>query len=95
MPGGACRAIRNYSTRGLVDRTVVEASEEAVDLARRNLFDVMRRRDELGADDLSRRNEIKIRLADAKQDHLEAERQVKELEALIEPGASARRFQGG
>ena len=70
--------------RGLVDRTVVEASEEAVDLARRNLFDVMRRRDELDADDLSRRNEIKIRLADAKQDHLEAERQVKELEALIE-----------
>ena len=70
--------------RGLVDRTVVEASEEAVDLARRNLFDVMRRRDELDADDLSRRNEIKIRLADARQDHLEAKRQVKELEALIE-----------
>ena len=70
--------------RGLVDRTVVEASEEAVDIARRNLFDVMRRRDELDADDLSRRNEIKIRLDEAEQDHLEAERQVKELEALIE-----------
>ena len=70
--------------RGLVDRTVVEASEEAVDVARRNLFDVMRRRDELDADDLRRRNTIKMRLADAKQDHLEAERQVKELEALIE-----------
>ena len=70
--------------RGLVDRTVVEASEEAVDVARRNLFDVMRRRDELDADDLRRRNTIKMHLADTKQDHLEAERQVKELEALIE-----------
>lgn len=70
--------------RGLVDRTVAEASEEAVDIARRNLFDVMRRRDELAAADLSRRNEIRIRLDEAKQDHLEAERQVRELEALIE-----------
>lgn len=70
--------------RGLIDRTVVEASEEAVDLARRNLFDVMHRLNELDADDLSRRNEIKIRLAGAKQDHLEAEHQVKELEVLIE-----------
>jgi HlyD family secretion protein len=70
--------------RGLVDRTVVEASEEAVDLARRNLFDVMRRRNELNVADLSRRNAIKIRLDEAKQDLLEAERQVKELEALME-----------
>ena len=70
--------------RGLVDRTVAEASEEAVDIARRNLFDVMRRRDELDAADLSRRNEIRVRLDEAKQDHLEAERQVRELEALIE-----------
>ena len=75
---------RELLDRGLVDRTVVEASEEEVDLARRNLFDVMRRRDELDAHDLSRRNAINIRLADAKQDHLEAERQVKEFEALIE-----------
>ena len=70
--------------RGLVDRTVVEASEEAVDIARRNLFDVMRRRDELDADELSRRNEIRIRLDEAKQAHLEAERLVRELKAQIE-----------
>ena len=83
----AQRRLRSYQElfgRGLVDRTAVEASEEAVDMARRNLFDVMRRRDELEADDLSRRNEIKVRLADAKQDLLEAERQAKEFEALIE-----------
>ena len=33
---------RELLERGLVDRTVVEASEEEVDVARRNLFDVMR-----------------------------------------------------
>ena len=83
----AQRRLRSHQElleRGLVDRTVVEANEEAVDMARRNLFDVMRRRDELAADDLSRRNDIKIRLAAAKQDLLEAERQQKELETLIE-----------
>ena len=74
---------RELFDRGLVDRTVVEASEEEVDVARRNLFDVMRRRDELDADDLSRRNAVTMRLAAARQDHLEAARQVRELEALI------------
>ena len=68
---------------GLVAETVVEESQEAVDIARRNLFDVKRRRDELESEDLRRRNELKIRLAGAKLDRLEATRQVKELETLI------------
>ena len=75
---------RELFERGLVDRTVVEASEEEVDLARRNLFDVMRRVDELDAGDLSRRNQINTRLAAARQEHLEAERQVRELQALVD-----------
>ena len=47
---------------GFVARTEIEAGEEAVDLARRNLFDVMRRRDDLVSANLRRRTDLKIRL---------------------------------
>ena len=69
---------------GLVARTEIEANEESVDLARRNLFDVMRRRDDLASESLRRRNELRIRVDEAGAALLEARRQVKELETLIE-----------
>jgi len=69
---------------GLVARTEIENNEEAVDLARRNLFDVMRRRDEVAAESLRRRNDLRIRVDDANARLLEARRQVSELETLIE-----------
>ncbi len=69
---------------GLVARTEIEDNEEAVDLARRNLFDVMRRRDEVASESLRRRNDLRIRVDDANARLLEARRQVGELETLIE-----------
>ena len=70
--------------RGVIKREDVERSEQALDLARRNLFDAMRRREELKADDLRRWSDLKIRVTEAKARHLEAERHVNELAALIE-----------
>ena len=69
---------------GLVAQTEVEAGEEAMDLARRNLFEVMRRRDELDSTSLVRRNELSIRVDEARAALREAEREVRELETLIE-----------
>ena len=69
---------------GLVARTEIEAGEETVDLARRNLFDVMRRRDDLASEVLRRRNDLRIRVDEANAQLLEAQRDVKELETLIE-----------
>ena len=69
---------------GLVARTEIEDDEAAVDFARRNLFDVMRWRDDLASEALRRRNDLRIRVDEAKAQLLEAQRQVKELESLIE-----------
>ena len=70
--------------QGLIARQLVDVTEEEIDLARRNLFDVRRRLDELEAAELRRRNEIRIRLTEAEAGLLEAERQAKEIEALME-----------
>ena len=69
---------------GLVARVEIEDNEEAVDLARRNLFDVMRRRDDLSSEALRRRNDLRIRVDQANALLLEARREVKALETLIE-----------
>ena len=69
---------------GLIARTEVEASEEAVDLARRNLFDVTRRREELDSIDIRRRNDLRIRLSEAEAELLAAQRAAREIETLIE-----------
>ena len=69
---------------GLVGRTEIKDDEAAVDFARRNLFDVMRWRDDLASEALRRRNDLRIRVDEAKAQLLEAQRQVKELESLIE-----------
>ncbi len=70
--------------QGLVARTILEQGEEEVDLARRNLFEVMRRRDALGADDLRRRSELNLRLTGGEAELLGAERLVQELETVME-----------
>ena len=69
---------------GLVARTAIEDNEEAVDFARRNLFDVMRRRDDLASEALRRRNDLRIRIDEATAQLRGAQRQVKELGTLIE-----------
>ena len=69
---------------GLVGRTEIKDDEAALDFARRNLFDVMRWRDDLTSEALRRRNDLRIRVDEAKAQFLEAQRQVKELETLIE-----------
>lgn len=75
---------RALLARGVANRTTVEVGEQALDLAQRNLIDTMRRRDETEAEDLRRRNELDIRVSEAKTDYIEAKRQVSELEALID-----------
>ncbi len=70
--------------KSLVARTVVEDGERAVDLARRNLFDIMRRRDELNAGERRRRNEINARIAEVKAEYTQARRRANEIAALIE-----------
>ena len=67
--------LEQLAAEGIVSQADVETGAQTLDGAQRSLFDVMRRRDELEADDLSRRNGLKVRLADANQDLLEAERQ--------------------
>ena len=68
----------------LVEHATVEQDERALDHARRNLFDVMRRRDELETRDLRRRNDLRERIAQASADRVEAENRVKEIAAVIE-----------
>ena len=70
--------------QGLIARTILEDGEEEVDIARRNLFEVIRRRDELEAGDLRRRTELSLRITAVEAALLEAERQVQELEAVME-----------
>ena len=75
---------RELLAQGIVDRMTVDRSEQAFDLAQRNLFDALRRRDALEADDLRRSNALKASVTSAKADLLAAERQAVELAALIE-----------
>lgn len=75
---------RALLARGVANRTTVENGEQALDLAQRNLIDTMRRRDEMEAEDLRRRYEINARITEAKTEHIEAARQVSELEALLD-----------
>ena len=72
--------------QGMIDRMAVERSEQALDLALRNLFDAMSRREGLEADELRRRNNLKARVNLAKSEHLKAKRRVSELATLIETG---------
>ena len=69
--------------KGAIGRTVVERNEQTLERARLNLFDILRRRDELELDDLRRGNELRSRVVRAEAQLMEAERQANELAAVI------------
>lgn len=75
---------RELLAEGIVDRMTVDRSEQALNLAQRNLFDALRRRDQLEADDLRRKNALKAGVTRVKEELLAAQRRVTELAALIE-----------
>ena len=75
---------RRLFEKGLVARMAVEDAEAALDVARRNLFEVMRRYDDLNADDRRRQNDLKAALVEVRSEYTRAERHVKEVAAVIE-----------
>ena len=70
--------------RGATKRTTVERSEQALDLARRNLFAGLSQRDEMEAAHLRRMNDLKARVAEAKAELVATRRWVNELASTIE-----------
>ena len=70
--------------QGIVSQSAVETRSQALDSAQRSLFDVMRRRDQLEADELLRRSQLNAGVADVKAQYMEAQRRVNELAAVIE-----------
>ncbi len=82
--GERLRDNRKLLAQSLIRRAVVESNEEDLDLARRNLVDVLRRRDALETGEMRRSNDLKARIAEAKAQHLAADHRVTELAALIE-----------
>ena len=77
-------SIEQLAARGIVSRSAVEAGAQTLDDAQRGLFDVMRRREQLEADELQRRGLQNAVIADARSGYLEAQRRVNELEAVID-----------
>ena len=76
--------IERLAAQGIISQTEQEAGAQALDDARRSLFDVMRRRDQLEADELRRRSLQNAAIADARSQYLEAQRRVNELEVVID-----------
>ena len=70
--------------RGITNRATLERSEQALDRARRNLFDVLSERDEMEAAHLRRMNDLKARVAETKAEQVAARHRVNELTSLIE-----------
>ena len=70
--------------KGLLTAFRADLSEQSVDYARRNLFDVMRRRDEIEATELSRQAQFRTQLTDAELNLVAAERDVEEIETVME-----------
>ena len=68
----------------VVTRVTVDRSQQALDLAERELFATLRDRDRLESQELQRRNERNRRIAQLESLLTSAERQVKEVEARIE-----------
>ena len=68
----------------VVTRVTVDRSQQALDLAERELFATLRDRDRLESQELQRQNERNRRIAQLESLRNSAERQVKEVEARIE-----------
>ena len=69
---------------GLLAEYRTEMSEQNVDIARRNLFDVKRRRDDLEAGEMRRQAQVRTQLTDAEINLVAAQREVEELETVME-----------
>ncbi len=77
-------SIERLAARGVVSQTAMEDSAQALDGAQRNLFDVMRRRDDIETEELRRRSQQNASIADSRMQYLEAQRRVNELDVVIE-----------
>ncbi len=71
-------------TRGVIDRITVERSEQAFDLAQRDLLDVLHRRDEMEATHLRHKNDLNARVIEAKAEHTTARHRANELASVID-----------
>ncbi len=69
---------------GIITRSTVEQTQQELDRARRELFAVLRERDDLEAGEVRRRNERQVRLAESRARLTSAERQVQELETRLD-----------
>ena len=81
---GRLRRDEELLARGVIDRVLVERGEQALDLAQRNLFNVLQQRDEMETDYLRRVNDLNARVAEARAEHVEAQGRVNELTSLLE-----------
>ena len=77
-------SVEELAAEGIVSQADVDASAQTVDAARRSLFDVMGRREQLEADELQRHTLQNSAVADARLQYLEAERRVNELDVVME-----------
>lgn len=68
----------------IVAQTAVETSAQTLDNAQTGLFEVLRRRDQLEAEELRRRTQVSAAIVEAEVQYLEAQRQVNELAAVID-----------
>ena len=75
---------RELLAQGIADRWTVERTELNLDLARRNLFDALRRRDDLESAELRRRNSLTALVTAAQADRIEARSRMSELKAAID-----------
>ena len=75
---------RALLAQGVVDRETVESGEQALMAARQNLFDALRQREAMDADDLQRRNGLLIRLEEARAEFRAARRSAEELAAAMQ-----------
>ena len=74
---------RRLFEEGIATRTTVEASQQIFDEAQRDLFETLRRRDELNAREILRRNTNEARLAESRAHREEAKRRLNELETSL------------
>ena len=76
--------LEQLAAEGIVSQADVETGAQTLDGAQRSLFDVMRRQDQLEADELQRRGQQNASIADARLQYLEARRRVNELDAVMD-----------
>ena len=76
--------LEQLAAEGIVSQADVETGAQTLDGAQRSLFDVMRRQDELEADELQRRSLQNASIDDARLQYLEARRRVSELDVVMD-----------